>query len=177
MVWLVPSPRWLVLRGRQSEVSAAWDVLGVDHADRQTIEVELQTTVNHGSSVSASSPRRNDASPTRRVDAVVKHGFFDVFARDVRSRTVMAIFLLGMQQLSGIDGVLYVSSISIHKASMNHRRQPKLCSLYQVRTSSLYPSWPHLFRSLVPRFRRLRHRYLRRDYPCPYSRRQVGSPA
>lgn len=32
----------------------------------------------------------------------------DVFAPDARPRFLLAVFLMGMQQLSGIDGVLYV---------------------------------------------------------------------
>ena len=98
ILWLVPSPRWLTLRGRQSEASAAWDLLGVGHAEREKAEeIEQAATVAEA----------RNPSPTE------KHSFLDVFARDVWSRTLMAIFLLGMQQLSGIDGVLYVSHRSI----------------------------------------------------------------
>jgi DNA-directed RNA polymerase III subunit RPC2 len=39
----------------------------------------------------------------------VKHKLFDIFSEDVRTRTALAVFLMTMQQLSGIDGVLYVS--------------------------------------------------------------------
>ena len=100
ILWLVPSPRWLTLRGRQSEASAAWDVLGVGHAEREKAEeIEQAATVAEA----------RNPSPTE------KHSFLDVFARDVLSRTSMAIFLLGMQQLSGIDGVLYVSSVRFEK--------------------------------------------------------------
>lgn len=35
---------------------------------------------------------------------------FDIFSKDVRSRTALVVFMMGMQQLSGIDGVLYVCS-------------------------------------------------------------------
>jgi hypothetical protein len=38
-----------------------------------------------------------------------KHSFFDVFSADVRARTGLAAFMMAMQQLNGIDGVLYVS--------------------------------------------------------------------
>lgn len=36
----------------------------------------------------------------------------DVLAPEARSQFFMAVFLLGMQQLSGIDGVLYVITLS-----------------------------------------------------------------
>jgi hypothetical protein len=33
-----------------------------------------------------------------------------VFSKDTWKQTAMGVFLMGMQQLSGIDGVLYVGS-------------------------------------------------------------------
>jgi hypothetical protein len=38
-----------------------------------------------------------------------KDQMLDVFSADTRPRLFFAVFLMGMQQLSGIDGVLYVS--------------------------------------------------------------------
>lgn len=103
LFWLVPSPRWLILRGRQSEAGAAWDVLGVGHAEREKSEIQSDRpiTANQLHSTTAST----DSSPT-------KSGFLDVFSRDVRTRTGLAVFMMGMQQLSGIDGVLYVSFLA-----------------------------------------------------------------
>ncbi len=99
-LWLVSSPRWLILRGRQSEAAAAWDILGVGHAEREKAEVQssVEGTINqvHSTRISTDSP-------------AAKSGFLDVFSRDVRMRTGLAVFMMGMQQLSGIDGVLYVS--------------------------------------------------------------------
>ena len=116
ILWLVPSPRWLTLRGRQSEASAAWDVLGVGHAEREKAEIELAATVTEAHNLVDSTDsisQQGVASPTRTTDSTNKYSFFDVFARDVRSRTALAAFLLGMQQLSGIDGVLYVSLVQV----------------------------------------------------------------
>ena len=125
-LWLVPSPHWLILRGRHAEVSAAWDVLGVGHAEREKAEIEIQATMVRVQSFidSTDSPRQQDASPTRNPDLATKHSFFDVFARDVRLRTGLAVFLLGMQQLSGIDGVLYVSSLNFLPVDDLHRNKP-----------------------------------------------------
>ena len=122
-LWLVPSPRWLILRGRQSEVSAAWDVLGVGPADRQNAEDVLQETVVkvHSFFECPDSPHQQGDSLTRTPSPTTKFSFFDVFAPGVRLRTGLAIFLLGMQQLSGIDGVLYVSCYSsIQHPLRNH---------------------------------------------------------
>ncbi|KAL8789316.1 MAG: hypothetical protein Q9213_001239 [Squamulea squamosa] len=118
MVWLVPSPRWLTLRGRQLEAAAAWDLLGVHQADREKMEVELQPTTSTRSADSTRSTQLNGTSPTRRGDVVSKHGLFDVFASDVRSRTALGIFLLFMQQLSGIDGVLYYAPLLFAQAGL-----------------------------------------------------------
>ena len=114
-LWLVPSPRWLILRGRHAEVSAAWDVLGVGRTEREKAEIEIQATVIEvdSSDDSAGSSRRQDAPSTRTPNLTTKQSFFDVFARDVRMRTGLAVFLLGMQQLSGIDGVLYVGLFNL----------------------------------------------------------------
>ena len=113
ILWLVPSPRWLTLRGRQSEASAAWDVLGVGHAEREKAEVELAATGVEAHDLVDPTKSTRQQSVASHPRTPEKHGFFDVFARDVRSRTGLAAFLLGMQQLSGIDGVLYVSLVQL----------------------------------------------------------------
>ena len=111
-LWLVPSPRWLSLSGRQSEASAAWDVLGVGHAEREKAEIqlngepvaiELQNLTDTGGS-------SNPPNVARAGFSKQKSSFFDLFSKDVRMRTTLAVFMMGMQQLSGIDGVLYVST-------------------------------------------------------------------
>lgn len=104
LLWLVPSPRWLILRGRQSEAAAAWDVLGVGHAEREKAEIQSGAEANMS----------QDHSTTAAVDSpATNSGFLDVFSRDVRMRTGLAVFMMGMQQLSGIDGVLYVSFVRL----------------------------------------------------------------
>ncbi|KAL8918198.1 MAG: hypothetical protein Q9208_007474 [Pyrenodesmia sp. 3 TL-2023] len=83
--WLVPSPRWLVLRGRQAEASAAWDTLGVASADREKIEVDLQAAAGPHGATSAGTTRPIDASAAGSAVPVAKQGFLDIFAPDVRS--------------------------------------------------------------------------------------------
>lgn len=72
-----------------------WEHLGVDLADREKVEDNPTPLM----------------TPSQSTDSLVKHkhSFADVFKRDVWKRTFLAVFLMGMQQLSGIDGVLYVS--------------------------------------------------------------------
>lgn len=94
LMFLPPSPRWLTLHGHQDEADAAWDMLGVSHAERE--KVELQVAVEEV-------PADNDEPENKKT-----HKLFEIFQKDVRGRTALAVFLMGVQQLSGIDGVLYV---------------------------------------------------------------------
>jgi hypothetical protein len=75
----------------------AWDKLGVTCADREKVEVQVQTT---------------EIEPGNEKDGqTTMEKLMDVFSKDVRGRTALAVFLMGMQQMSGIDGVLYVCPI------------------------------------------------------------------
>ena len=107
-VCLIPSPRWLTTRGRRAEASAAWDKLGVGHAEREKAEIEQSTELrNRSESTTAINQQDITAAPSSDGPPV-KNNFLDVFKKEVRTRTGLAVFLMGMQQLSGIDGVLYV---------------------------------------------------------------------
>lgn len=107
-LWLIPSPRWLSIRGRRAEASAAWDKLGIGHAEREKAEVEQSIELRDTSGSTEAINPQNTAAAASSEDRPVKDSFLDVFKRDVRTRTGLAVFLMGMQQLSGIDGVLYV---------------------------------------------------------------------
>lgn len=105
-LWLTPSPRWLTLQGRSAEAVAAWDTLGVSHAEREKVENEEHLReITETQSI----PAIPIPSDTAQGDGKKKSSFWDLFSRDVRARTFLAVFMMGMQQLSGIDGVLYVS--------------------------------------------------------------------
>lgn len=112
-MWLTPSPRWLTLRGRSSEAAATWDILEVGQAEREKAEIEQ----NQGPiELQTQGPSQlPPVSTDGMVDPILsghrepKSTFWDLFSRDVRMRTALAVFMMGMQQFSGIDGVLYVS--------------------------------------------------------------------
>jgi len=119
-LWLIPSPRWLSIRGRRAEASAAWDKLGIGHAEREKAEVEQSTELRNTSRSTETINQQDVAAAASSEDRPIKDSFLDVFKGDVRTRTGLAIFLMGMQQLSGIDGVLYVyltSSLSSTQTS------------------------------------------------------------
>ncbi|KAL9107076.1 MAG: hypothetical protein Q9187_008476, partial [Circinaria calcarea] len=125
-VWLVPSPRWLTLRGRQSEASVAWDVLEVGHAEREKVENQQNDTTGieiRSVADSIDSPSRD---PTPKP--ATKWSFFSVFSSDVRTRTGLAVFMMGMQQLSGIDGVLYYAPLLFQQAGLSSSSSSFLAS-------------------------------------------------
>ena len=111
-LWLVPSPRWPALSGRHDEVSAAWEVLEVRCHDCEKADIEIRTTVAgvENSVNSIDTCGESEANFALVSNPKTGHSFFDVFRKQYRVRTGLAVFLLSMQQLSGIDGVLYVGA-------------------------------------------------------------------
>jgi len=57
-----------------------------------------------------------------------KDKLLDVFAPDARVRLILAVFLMGMQQLSGIDGVLYYAPLLFQQAGLNTNQSTFLAS-------------------------------------------------
>jgi hypothetical protein len=110
LIYLPPSPRWLTLHGSPEEASAAWEKLDVPAADREKIMNELENPVlidAHTETAMDDSLQRSTTLASGRSRK--KDQILDVFSSDSRPRLILAVFLMGMQQLSGIDGVLYVS--------------------------------------------------------------------
>jgi hypothetical protein len=110
LVYLPPSPRWLTIHGKSEEASAAWEKLDVPAADQEKILGQLDDAIvltSNTEAVGDESLQRNITSTSRRSER--KAQILDVFSSDSRPRLGLAVFLMGMQQLSGIDGVLYVS--------------------------------------------------------------------
>lgn len=121
--FLPQSPRWLAQKGRREEASIAWDKLGVSNAEREKDLLQAPaSTVEAGSTTSA------------RHTAALKTGFRDraqaslaaltsVFGTGARKPMLLGVFLMSMQQLSGIDGVIYVrlfSTMCLHLKPLIH---------------------------------------------------------
>lgn len=154
-LFLVPSPRWLKLHGREEEADAAWELLGVSPAEREKVEIEedREASREDGVETIAVAPKGDDKPAGKKL--------FDIFSKDVWTRTAIAAFLMGMQQLSGIDGVLYVSSPTHEHQLFRYAKliMTVVCPV-TVRTGRTI-----LCRRQLLRFRRLCDRDLRHHHP------------
>lgn len=162
-LWLIPSPRWLTLHGRQSEATATWDMLGVGLAEREKVEIE-EAREFQGQTRTHEAELQNEErtvvhDPSKKS---TRHALFDLFSRDVRTRTALAVFLMGMQQLSGIDGVLYVSLVKAGSYPARISLTNTVCS-FTLRTGRSC-----FFRSQFFCIRGIRHCHLRRHHPCAH---------
>lgn len=114
LLWLPASPRWLTLRGRTKEASEAWEKLDVPAAEREKILTEYGAVVAETTNAGESDPdHANSAAEHQHVIKPKKAkaaAILELFDSNARPRLFLAVFLMGMQQLSGIDGVLYVRS-------------------------------------------------------------------
>ena len=106
--FLPHSPRWLRHVGRTADADAAWVKLGVSSADAEKTEE------------SASRDEAQKLSWWLEAQQLWKKG--------IRGRTALGIFLMGMQQLSGIDGVLYYAPVLFTQAGLSSTRAAFLAS-------------------------------------------------
>ena len=88
-LYLPVSPRWLLLHGRRDDALRELERLNLTRAE---VEKDILTAAG-----------RNRPRPS------LWQGLSAVFTRQYRARTTLGLFILGMIQLCGIDGVIYVS--------------------------------------------------------------------
>ena len=97
-LYLPSSPRWLLLRGRRDDAVQNSERLNISKAEVEKDILTIQTQ-------------------QARAQPSLWKGLSVVFYRKYRARTSLGLFILGMIQLCGIDGVLYVSVVMIPELS------------------------------------------------------------
>ncbi|CAL8582302.1 hypothetical protein XPA_007969 [Xanthoria parietina] len=108
-VFLPQSPRWLTLCGRHDESRLLWIRLGVSLDDQRE-----------------DSENKNDTQEDST--SVLSHSIIRAFKKDVRSRTALAVYYLGMQQLCGIDSILYYAPIIFQQAGITSQKSSFIAS-------------------------------------------------
>ncbi|KAH9938959.1 general substrate transporter [Epithele typhae] len=109
------SPRWLVHEKRFTEARAALKRLGLDETEVPFHEPEEENAVEEDANASKG-PRKS----LERMKAS--------FASDVRGRMLLALFMSGVQQLSGIDGVLFYAPTLFRQAGLSSKSATFLAS-------------------------------------------------
>ena len=135
---LPQSPRWLTLCGRHKEsqlllvrLGLASDDEGADISDRAVIEKRQHLegkTEGDSNEASAFQLQSHANIDPQDSTAVISHSVTRVFRKDVRSRTALAVFYLGMQQLCGIDSILYYAPVVFQHAGISSQKASFLAS-------------------------------------------------
>jgi sugar porter (SP) family MFS transporter len=122
--YLPESPRWLKSKGRMEDSHNAWEKLEIADAEREKDERRDQNLTVQEPEILALTPIRSRQS----IHSTHQTSWLAVFAKDTRKRTFLGCFLMGMQQLSGIDGVLYYAPLLFQQAGLNSSTSSFLAS-------------------------------------------------
>ncbi|KAI9702867.1 MAG: hypothetical protein M1836_008081 [Candelina mexicana] len=117
--YLPQSPRWLTYKGRRDEALAVWDQLGVLTAER-----EKDDELEQKEPTTASRELAGRNQPWKQQVASA----FKIFRKDGRKQMALGVFMMGMQQLSGIDGVLYYAPLLFQQAGLSSTKASFLAS-------------------------------------------------
>ncbi|KAM3074868.1 hypothetical protein ACMFMG_008282 [Clarireedia jacksonii] len=97
-LYVPSSPRWLLHKGRREEALRSLERLNIE---KEEAEKDILAPV----------------SPVVQPKTGIK-GYLEIFEKEYRSRTLLGLFMLGVLQLSGIDGVLYYAPTLFEAAGL-----------------------------------------------------------
>lgn len=112
-----PSPRWLMAKGRQEEARRVVEKLGLNEKEGEEI-LEL----------SSDDQEHDPNAPVSEVLRQAFAGFREAFSAPYRGRTLFGLFLMGFQQWSGIDAILYYAPIMFTQAGLDGEKATFLAS-------------------------------------------------
>jgi sugar porter (SP) family MFS transporter len=112
-----PSPRWLLACGRVEEARRVIAALGLDTAEQEQLLADSSAGLEHPV----------DAGFLASLRDTFK-GFGEAFSAPFRARTTFGCFIMGMQQFSGIDGVLYYAPTLFQQAGLSSQQAAFLAS-------------------------------------------------
>jgi hypothetical protein len=101
--YLPQSPRWLTFKGRGPVATAVWDKLGVSSTER---EKDLEQRPKLRSEAVEATGTAKTAIFERIRQSMAN--FMAMFGKSTRKQMLLGVFMMSMQQLSGIDGIIYV---------------------------------------------------------------------
>ncbi|KUJ18944.1 general substrate transporter [Mollisia scopiformis] len=97
LLFLPESPRWLTANGHHASSLLIWQQLGIEATEREKLE----------------EASRGELSGKVRIGDILA-----VFGKDCWRQTGLGVFLMAMQQASGIDGVLYYAPLLFSRAGL-----------------------------------------------------------
>ncbi|KAG7088381.1 hypothetical protein E1B28_012382 [Marasmius oreades] len=107
------SPRWLIHVGKHRDAEIAQLKLGLQAAESKKEDLDGDGAV--------------DSSPIQTRREVWRHAR-ESFTKEVRGRTLLGLFIMGIQQCSGIDAVLYYAPILFAQAGLASKTASFLAS-------------------------------------------------
>ncbi|KAL8851377.1 MAG: hypothetical protein Q9221_003744 [Calogaya cf. arnoldii] len=137
-VFLPQSPRWLTLCGRHDESRLLWVRLGVglDDEGAEVSDEFISDQREDSESKKDDQPSVPPALVLQTSDnaqfedsiSVLSRSIIRAFRKDVRSRTALAVYYLGMQQVCGIDSILYYARIIFQQAGITSQKSSFIAS-------------------------------------------------